>query len=71
MPFNLRVISHQSLSQDVVGTAPSVAPVRRPSFPHPSHAVLHRYPDYPLQMLVEMNIDGVARELAAELASAR
>jgi glyoxylase-like metal-dependent hydrolase (beta-lactamase superfamily II) len=33
--------------------------------------VLQRYPDYPLQMLVEMNIDGVAKELAAELASAR
>ncbi len=33
--------------------------------------VLQRYPNYPLQMLVEMNIDGVAKELAAEVASAR
>lgn len=33
--------------------------------------VLQRYPNYPLQMLVEMNIDGVAKELAAELASTR
>jgi len=33
--------------------------------------VLQRYPNYPLQMLVEMNIDGVAKELAAEFESAR
>jgi glyoxylase-like metal-dependent hydrolase (beta-lactamase superfamily II) len=33
--------------------------------------VLQQYPNYPLQMLVEMNIDGVAKELAAEFASAR
>jgi glyoxylase-like metal-dependent hydrolase (beta-lactamase superfamily II) len=36
-----------------------------------AETVLQRYPDYPLQMLVEMNIDGVAKELAAEFASAR
>jgi glyoxylase-like metal-dependent hydrolase (beta-lactamase superfamily II) len=33
--------------------------------------LLQRYPNYPLQMLVEMNIDGVAKELAAEPESAR
>ncbi|MGF6603660.1 glyoxylase-like metal-dependent hydrolase (beta-lactamase superfamily II) [Paraburkholderia sp. GAS448] len=33
--------------------------------------VLQRYPNYPLQMLVEMNIDGVAKELATEFGSAR
>jgi glyoxylase-like metal-dependent hydrolase (beta-lactamase superfamily II) len=33
--------------------------------------IRQRYPNYPLQMLVEMNIDGVAKELAAEFASAR
>jgi glyoxylase-like metal-dependent hydrolase (beta-lactamase superfamily II) len=33
--------------------------------------VLQRYPNYPLQMLVEMNIDGVAKELATEFESAR
>jgi glyoxylase-like metal-dependent hydrolase (beta-lactamase superfamily II) len=33
--------------------------------------VLQRYPNYPLQMLVEMNIDGVAKELATEFAAAR
>jgi len=33
--------------------------------------VLQRYPNYPLQMLVEMNVDGVAKELAAEFESAR
>jgi glyoxylase-like metal-dependent hydrolase (beta-lactamase superfamily II) len=33
--------------------------------------VLRHYPNYPLQMLVEMNIDGVVKELAAEFASAR
>ncbi|MGX7003286.1 MBL fold metallo-hydrolase [Caballeronia sp. KNU42] len=33
--------------------------------------VLQRYPNYPLQMLVDMNIDGVAKELAAEFESAR
>ncbi|WP_031362986.1 MBL fold metallo-hydrolase [Caballeronia sordidicola] len=46
---------------------------------HPTHEeksmvagkVLQRYPNYPLQMLVEMNIDGVAKELAAEFESAR
>jgi glyoxylase-like metal-dependent hydrolase (beta-lactamase superfamily II) len=33
--------------------------------------VLQRYPNYPLQMLVEMNIDGVANELATEFDSTR
>lgn len=33
--------------------------------------VLLRYPHYPLQMLVEMNIDGVAQELATEFESTR
>jgi hypothetical protein len=33
--------------------------------------VHQRYATYPLQMLVEMNVDGVAKELAAELASTR
>ena len=33
--------------------------------------VLQRYPNYPLQMLIAMNIDGVAKELAAEFESAR
>jgi len=31
--------------------------------------ILQRYPNYPLQMLIGMNIDGVAKELAAEAAS--
>lgn len=33
--------------------------------------VLQRYPNYPLQMLIKMNIDGVAKELATGFQSAR
>jgi glyoxylase-like metal-dependent hydrolase (beta-lactamase superfamily II) len=33
--------------------------------------VLEQYPDYPLRMLVDMNIDGVANELAAESCAVR
>lgn len=31
--------------------------------------MLKRYPNYPLQMLIGMNVDGVAKELASEFAS--